>query len=67
MCHYQMDEEQSFEMLVYLMFSLGFRRQYKPDMIALQVSVKNSSQNKTPDSAPPPLPTHTHLKETVDK
>ncbi|XP_071786587.1 TBC1 domain family member 1-like [Asterias amurensis] len=39
-----MDEEQSFEMLVYLMFSLGFRRQYKPDMIALQIQMYQLSR-----------------------
>ncbi|XP_022084449.1 TBC1 domain family member 1-like [Acanthaster planci] len=39
-----MDEEQSFEMLVFLMYSLGFRRQYKPDMIALQIQMYQLSR-----------------------
>ncbi|XP_038055153.1 TBC1 domain family member 1-like [Patiria miniata] len=39
-----MDEEQSFDMLVFLMYSLGFRRQYKPDMIALQIQMYQLSR-----------------------
>lgn len=33
-----MSEEQAFDMLKFLMYDLGFRRQYRPDMISLQVS-----------------------------
>ncbi|XP_072039831.1 LOW QUALITY PROTEIN: TBC1 domain family member 1-like [Amphiura filiformis] len=34
-----LDEEDAFEMLVYLMFGLGFRRQYRPDMTSLQIQM----------------------------
>jgi hypothetical protein len=33
----QMPEERAFQTMKYMMFQLGFRRQYRPDMIALQV------------------------------
>uniref|UniRef100_A0A8D1NFS8 TBC1 domain family member 4 n=1 Tax=Sus scrofa TaxID=9823 RepID=A0A8D1NFS8_PIG len=33
-----MSEEQAFEMLKFLMYDLGFRKQYRPDMMSLQVS-----------------------------
>lgn len=32
-----MSEEQAFEMLKFLMYDLGFRKQYRPDMMSLQV------------------------------
>ena len=32
-----MSEERAFDCLKYLMFRMGFRRQYKPDMVPLQV------------------------------
>lgn len=32
-----MSEEQAFEMLKFLMYDLGFRKQYRPDMTSLQV------------------------------
>ena len=32
-----MSEEQAFDMLKFLMYDLGFRRQYRPDMVSLQV------------------------------
>lgn len=32
-----MSEDQAFDMLKFLMYDLGFRRQYKPDMVSLQV------------------------------
>lgn len=32
-----MSEEQAFDMLKYLMYDLGIRLQYKPDMVSLQV------------------------------
>lgn len=32
-----MNEEQAFEMLKFLMYDLGFRKQYRPDMMSLQV------------------------------
>ena len=33
----QMPENIAFDSMRYLMFEMGFRRQYKPDMVALQV------------------------------
>lgn len=33
-----MSEEQAFDMLKYLMYDLGIRQQYRPDMVSLQVS-----------------------------
>lgn len=33
-----MSEEQAFDTLKFLMYDLGIRRQYKPDMVSLQVS-----------------------------
>lgn len=33
-----MSEEQAFDMLKFLMYDLGIRRQYRPDMVSLQVS-----------------------------
>lgn len=33
-----MSEEQAFDMLKFLMYDLGIRLQYKPDMVSLQVS-----------------------------
>lgn len=35
-----MSEEQAFDMLKFLMYDLGIRQQYKPDMISLQVSAR---------------------------
>ena len=32
-----MSEDQAFDMLKFLMYDLGFRRQYRPDMTSLQV------------------------------
>jgi hypothetical protein len=32
-----MSEDQAFEMLKFLMYDLGFRKQYRPDMMSLQV------------------------------
>jgi len=32
-----MPEEKAFDILKYMMFNLGFRRQYLPDMVPLQV------------------------------
>lgn len=32
-----MSEEQAFDMLKFLMYDLGIRQQYKPDMVSLQV------------------------------
>ncbi|XP_064481394.1 TBC1 domain family member 4-like isoform X1 [Ornithodoros turicata] len=34
-----MSEEEAFEMMKHFLFYLGFRKQYKPDMIALQVQL----------------------------
>lgn len=34
-----MSEEQAFDTLKFLMYDLGIRRQYRPDMISLQVCV----------------------------
>ncbi|XP_071497303.1 TBC1 domain family member 1-like [Diadema antillarum] len=39
-----MEEQQAFKMLEYLMFSWGFRRQYKPDMTALQIQMYQLSR-----------------------
>lgn len=36
-----MSEEQAFDMLKFLMYDLGIRRQYRPDMVSLQVSGPN--------------------------
>ena len=33
-----MSEEQAFDMLKFLMYDLGIRQQYRPDMVSLQVS-----------------------------
>lgn len=38
-----MSEEQAFDMLKFLMYDLGIRLQYKPDMVSLQVSVSEAS------------------------
>lgn len=38
-----MNEEIAFTMLKHFMFKIGIRRQYKPDMVALQVSFSQSS------------------------
>lgn len=38
-----MSEEQAFDMLKFLMYDLGIRRQYRPDMISLQVSPRPST------------------------
>lgn len=38
-----MSEEQAFDMLKFLMYDLGIRRQFKPDMISLQVSVTDTN------------------------
>jgi len=35
-----MSEEQAFDMLKFMMYDLGIRRQYKPDMVSLQVSAQ---------------------------
>lgn len=35
-----MSEEQAFEMLKFLMYDLGFRKQYRPDMMSLQVRLQ---------------------------
>jgi hypothetical protein len=32
-----MDEEEAFDALVDLMYRMGLRKQYRPDMLALQV------------------------------
>lgn len=37
-----MSEEQAFDMLKFLMYDLGIRLQYKPDMVSLQVSVSEA-------------------------
>lgn len=37
-----MSEEQAFDTLKFLMYDLGLRRQYRPDMISLQVRAVNS-------------------------
>ncbi|CAJ0951692.1 unnamed protein product [Ranitomeya imitator] len=38
-----MSEQQAFEMLKFLMYDLAFRKQYRPDMMSLQVSTVISS------------------------
>ncbi|XP_071950636.1 TBC1 domain family member 1-like isoform X2 [Antedon mediterranea] len=38
------EEEESFQMLQFLMFQLSFRRQYKPDMVALQIQMYQLSR-----------------------
>lgn len=35
-----MGEEQAFDMLKFLMYDLGIRRQFRPDMVSLQVSTR---------------------------
>lgn len=35
-----MSEEQAFDMLKFLMYDLGIRRQYRPDMVSLQVGAQ---------------------------
>uniref|UniRef100_A0A4W3I2K4 TBC1 domain family member 4 n=1 Tax=Callorhinchus milii TaxID=7868 RepID=A0A4W3I2K4_CALMI len=37
-------EEQAFQMLKYLMYDLGFRKQYRPDMMSLQVQMYQLSR-----------------------
>ncbi|XP_019737894.1 TBC1 domain family member 4 isoform X2 [Hippocampus comes] len=39
-----MSEEQAFDMLKFLMYDLGIRRQYKPDMISLQIQMYQLSR-----------------------
>ncbi|KAJ8349963.1 hypothetical protein SKAU_G00250930 [Synaphobranchus kaupii] len=39
-----MSEEQAFDMLRFLMYDLGFRRQYRPDMISLQIQMYQLSR-----------------------
>ncbi|XP_016895278.2 TBC1 domain family member 4 isoform X2 [Cynoglossus semilaevis] len=39
-----MSEEQAFDMLKFLMYDLGIRRQYRPDMISLQVQMYQLSR-----------------------
>nr|XP_033804637.1 TBC1 domain family member 4 isoform X2 [Geotrypetes seraphini] len=39
-----MSEEQAFEMLKFLMYDLGFRKQYRPDMISLQIQMYQLSR-----------------------
>ncbi|XP_041459585.1 TBC1 domain family member 1-like isoform X2 [Lytechinus variegatus] len=39
-----MEEHDAFKMLTYLMFGWGFRRQYKPDMTALQIQMYQLSR-----------------------
>ncbi|XP_028655442.1 TBC1 domain family member 4 isoform X2 [Erpetoichthys calabaricus] len=39
-----MSEHQAFEMLKFLMYDLGFRKQYKPDMISLQIQMYQLSR-----------------------
>lgn len=41
-----MSEEQAFEMLKFLMYDQGFRKQYRPDMMSLQVRHTESSDQK---------------------
>ena len=38
-CFFQMSEPHAFELFRYVMFDLGIRRQYKPDMVAVQVEI----------------------------
>ncbi|XP_062313562.1 TBC1 domain family member 4 isoform X1 [Osmerus eperlanus] len=39
-----MSEDQAFDMLKFLMYDLGFRRQYKPDMVSLQIQMYQLSR-----------------------
>ncbi|XP_062390196.1 TBC1 domain family member 4 isoform X2 [Sardina pilchardus] len=39
-----MSEEQAFDMLKFLMYDLGFRRQYRPDMVSLQIQMYQLSR-----------------------
>ncbi|XP_028846575.1 TBC1 domain family member 4 isoform X1 [Denticeps clupeoides] len=39
-----MSEEQAFDTLKFLMYDLGFRRQYRPDMISLQIQMYQLSR-----------------------
>ncbi|ELT93344.1 hypothetical protein CAPTEDRAFT_212886 [Capitella teleta] len=39
-----MPEERAFQTMKYIMFQLGFRRQYRPDMIALQIQMYQLSR-----------------------
>ncbi|XP_063102916.1 TBC1 domain family member 4 isoform X2 [Cavia porcellus] len=39
-----MSEEQAFEMLKFLMYDLGFRKQYRPDMTSLQIQMYQLSR-----------------------
>uniref|UniRef100_A0A3B3RRH9 TBC1 domain family member 4 n=1 Tax=Paramormyrops kingsleyae TaxID=1676925 RepID=A0A3B3RRH9_9TELE len=39
-----MSEEQAFDMLKFLMYDVGFRRQYRPDMISLQIQMYQLSR-----------------------
>ncbi|KAM4700423.1 TBC1 domain family member 4 isoform 2-T2 [Discoglossus pictus] len=39
-----MSEQQAFEMLKFLMYDLGFRKQYRPDMISLQIQMYQLSR-----------------------
>ncbi|KAL1780537.1 TBC1 domain family member 4 isoform X3 [Sigmodon hispidus] len=39
-----MSEEQAFEMLKFLMYDLGFRKQYRPDMMSLQIQMYQLSR-----------------------
>ncbi|GAB6033289.1 ecotropic viral integration site, variant 3 [Chamberlinius hualienensis] len=39
-----MEEEQAFEMLKHMLFVLGVRRQFKPDMVALQIQMYQLSR-----------------------
>ncbi|XP_061081628.1 TBC1 domain family member 4 isoform X2 [Conger conger] len=39
-----MSEEQAFDMLCFLMYDLGFRRQYRPDMVSLQIQMYQLSR-----------------------
>nr|XP_048277825.1 TBC1 domain family member 4 isoform X2 [Myodes glareolus] len=39
-----MNEEQAFEMLKFLMYDLGFRKQYRPDMMSLQIQMYQLSR-----------------------
>ncbi|CAH2223854.1 TBC1 domain family member 4 isoform X2 [Pelobates cultripes] len=39
-----MSERQAFEMLKFLMYDLGFRKQYRPDMISLQIQMYQLSR-----------------------
>ncbi|XP_071847402.1 TBC1 domain family member 4-like isoform X2 [Apostichopus japonicus] len=39
-----MEEQEAFDMLVFMMYGLGCRRQYKPDMVALQIQMYQLSR-----------------------